>query len=389
MIKIFKNLAGRLMALIIDLLTNRILYVFIVVSVVSLLSLFVGNKNEVAPKYLNNPDEAIVQASDYFKIHPQDLKEAAIFDVGLYVESIYSLDLANLSFKARGDVWYTWTEEPLIDGKMESKDTIGVFGFNLIEDSSSSQAKPLSKPFIEDGHYWDYTSFDAKFNANKINLRNFPFDKQKLQIIVTDIFHETDDLILYPVQFRLPSKAFNILGYKLDGITLENTVRVFSSNYFDDSNVNWQDRISFGEHSQSAASTQSQLIFSIDVSRAIFASIFQYIAPLLIVCILGTTVSFLDADDSEIKLGAPPAAILSLIFLQDSFMDALPRTSYLTCMDLLFLIAYLACFLTFINSLLERLDRNYFRYAFLFKRLGILVVLASPFAIKTWLEFNA
>lgn len=365
--------------------SKSFIYLFIGFFLAGALSFFIGNKDTF--RYLNNPDEQIIQSTDYFKVHPQDKQKAAVFDLGLYVDSIYNLDLASLSFNARGWLWYTWTKLPLIEGKISSRENIGVFDFNLLEEASSSQAKSISNPYFEDGRYWSETSFDAKFSANKINLRNFPFDKQKLQIIVTGNVHETDELVFNPIQFRIPSKAFNILGFKLDGITIEDTVRIYSSNFFDALDVNWKDRISSKGHSQSAAATQSQSIFSINISRDARTSLIKYVAPLLIVCLLGSLVSFLSPELSVSKLSAPPAAILSLIFLQNSFMVALPRTSYLTCMDLLFSLSYLICFLAFVNSLLERLDQHYLSYKFILERSGILIILISPFIVRCWLAF--
>ncbi len=282
---------GNLKLLTVRMLTKFIIYLLIGVFLVGIFSFFIGSDN--ATKYLNNPDEQVIQSSKYFKIHPQDKKKAALFNMGLYVDSIYNLDLANLSFNARGWLWYTWNKVPLIEGKVESKENIGVFDFNLNEESSSSQIKSINKPYFEDGEYWSETSFDAKFAANKLNFKNFPFDRQELQIVITSNIHETDQLIFNPIQFRLPSKAFNITGYRLDGITIADTVRVYSSNFFNASEVNWRNHISSMGHSQNTATTQSQPIYSIYISRDIFSSLLKYVFPLLIVSILGTLVSLL------------------------------------------------------------------------------------------------
>jgi hypothetical protein len=378
---------GNFKLLTVETLAKFIIYLSIGVFLVGVFAFFLGG--DTASKYLDNPDEQVIQSSEYFNVNPQDKKTAALFDLGLYVDSIYNLDLANLSFNARGWLWYTWNKAPLIEGKEESKENIGIFDFNINEESRSSQVKLIRDPYFEDGEYWSETAFDAKFAANKLNLRNFPFDRQELQIIVTSNIHTTDELILNPTQFRLPSKAFNITGYRLDGITMTDTVRIYSSNFSDASEVNWRNRMPSVRHSQSAATTQSQPIYSIYISRDIFSSFMKYVFALLIVSLLATFVSLLSRELSVTKLSAPPAAILSLILLQNSFVLAVPRTPYLTLMDLLFLMAFLACFLSFLNSLLECLDRNYARYKFLFERLGIVVILISPFVVKTWLELNA
>ena len=63
--------------------------------------------------------------------------------------------------------------------------------------------------------------------------------------------------------------------------------------------------------------------------------------PLAIVSFLAVSVVRLGMRYWEVKLSAPPAAILSLIFLQNTFQQDLHRVSYMTCMDLMFLIGYL------------------------------------------------
>ena len=63
--------------------------------------------------------------------------------------------------------------------------------------------------------------------------------------------------------------------------------------------------------------------------------------PMAIVSFLAVSVVRLGMRYWEVKLSAPPASTLSLIFLQNTFQQDLHRVSYMTCMDLMFLIGYL------------------------------------------------
>lgn len=100
--------------------------------------------------------------------------------------------------------------------------------------------------------------------------------------------------------------------------------------------------------------------------------------PLAIVSFLAVSVVHLGVRYWEVKLNAPPAAILSLIVLQNTFQQDLPRVSYMTWMDLMFLIGYLVCLLSFANGLLSCLFSDLVRYRGLYGKLSCAVLALSP-----------
>ena len=97
----------------------------------------------------------------------------------------------------------------------------------------------------------------------------------------------------------------------------------------------------------------SQATFKIFISRNPLTSLLEFVMPLAIVSFLAVSVVRLDLLYWEVKLTAPPAAIHSLIFLQNTYQQDLPRVSYITCMDLMFLNGYLVCLLSFADGLLS------------------------------------
>lgn len=332
--------------------------------------------------YINNPNEQVVPAKEFFQVFPDKKKSASVVDLGLYIDSIYDLNLSKLTFKARGWLWYNWTKTPMIEGKIDPGQ-MGRFDLNFLDEIDVNQEISSQYPVLDHGatgeaSYWNETSFDAKLAAPEINLRNYPFDHQKLSILVTNPVHETGELIYKIQQFRLPPRVFNISGYKLDGISYDDEIRIYTSNFADSSDVSWRD---------DSATTQSQAAFNIFISRNPLTSLLEYVMPLTIVSLLAVSVVRLGVRYWEVKLTAPPAAILSLIFLQNTYQQDLPRVSYMTCMDLMFLIGYLVCLLSFADGMISCLLSDSERYRGLYGKLAFATLAISPLIIKGWMVF--
>ena len=346
-----------------------------------LLVIFLGAYQRSDEAYIENPNEQVIPTSSFIKAFPEIKKTAAFVDLGLYLDSVYDLDMSKLTFKARGWLWYNWTKTPLVEGKFDPGQ-MGFFNFNYLDQKDtvqqiSSKVNVINADKTGKAGYWNETAFDVKLSAPSINLRKYPFDRQRLSILVTDPVHETGDLIYRVQQFRLPPNLFNITCYRLNGISYADQVRIYASNFYDSSKASLED---------GSADSQSQAEFNIYISRNALTSLLEYILPIAVVCFLAVSVVGLGLNYWEVKITSPPAAILSLIFLQNTFGQNLPRVSYVTCMDLLFLIAYLVCMLSFIDALLSCLDGNSGQYRGIFGKLAYASLALSPLMIKLWLS---
>jgi len=344
--------------------------------------ILVGAVNRDGQGYTNNPNEQVIPAKEFFQVFPDKKESASVVDLGLYIDSLYDLNLSKLTFKARGWLWYNWSKMPMIEGKVDPGQ-MGRFDLNFLDEIDVNQEISSQRPVLDHGatgenSYWNETSFDAKLAAPSINLRNYPFDRQQLSILVTNPVHETGELVYKIQQFRLPPRVFNISGYKLDGISYADEIRIYTSNFADSSEVSWRD---------DSATTQSQAAFNVFISRNPLTSLLEYVMPLAIVSLLAVSVVRLGVRYWEVKLTAPPAAILSLIFLQNTYQQDLPRVSYITCMDLMFLIGYLVCLLSFADGMISCLLSDSERYRGLYGKLACATLALSPLIIKGWMSF--
>jgi hypothetical protein len=347
------------------------------------LVVLLSHKNHnVRQLYTSNPSEQILTAADYYKVFPRDEKSASKVDLGLYIDSLYNFDLKAMSFKARGWLWYNWTVAPMLDGKVDPGQ-MGLFDFNFLDESSVNQVVSSKQPVenISDSgskSFWNETSFDAKLSAPTLDLRNFPFDKQKLKIQISNPVHFAGELTYLVQQFRLPPSSFNIPAYRLDGISFADQIRVYTSNFFDKSSVSLRD---------GSDVAQSQATFFVSISRNPLTSLLEYVFPVTLVTFMALALVRLGKDYWHVKVQAPPAAMLSLVFLQNSFKQGLPQLAYLTCMDLIFLLAYLICMLSFVDGFHLGLVSHAGSYRGIYGKLAVGTFALSPLFVKTWLVF--
>ena len=100
-----------------------------------LLVIFSGVYQRSNKAYIDNPNEQVIPASSFIKAFPEIKKTAAFVDLGLYLDSVYDLDMSKLTFKARGWLWYNWSKTPLVEGKFDPGQ-MGSFNFNYLDQSN-------------------------------------------------------------------------------------------------------------------------------------------------------------------------------------------------------------------------------------------------------------
>ena len=77
------------------------------------------------------------------------------------------------------------------------------------------------------------------------------------------------------------------------------------------------------------------------------ASFVKWIVPIIIVMMIVLIAPNLDVGLGDARLAIPPTALLTLIFMQQSYRDSLPTTSYLTFLDELYTHSYFVAMIVF------------------------------------------
>jgi hypothetical protein len=103
----------------------------------------------------------------------------------------------------------------------------------------------------------------------------------------------------------------------------------------------------------------NQVVFETSYKPSVNAALLTLFLPLLIVMTLVLFSPMLSASLWDIRLGVPPTALLTLIFLQQIHKDKLPELPYITYLDMIYNICYFIILILFVLFLWgsNRLDR--------------------------------
>jgi len=264
-------------------------------------------------------------------------------DTGMHIENIYQLNLKDKSFWADGWYWFKWRPEIQKAIEAEKIPLNQVLEFtNQIEATNMVIDPDTTEPVkLEDGRLYQLFRFSGHFFVNDLNLSGFPFFDMNLPITMET---RPDALSCYeggpPCASLLPeSNVANTLigqfadvnGYDMVGSSVKPFLHQYST--------------TFGIGNPSAFPSIDYGI----VYKTNFLSAFsQYILPLLVVIGIVIASPSLPGSLGDVRLAIPTTALLTLIFLQQSYRADLPSLSYTTFLDLLYIYAYLVSILFFL-----------------------------------------
>jgi hypothetical protein len=264
-------------------------------------------------------------------------------DTGMHIENIYQLNLKDKTFWADGWYWFKWRPEIQKAIEAEKIPLTNVLEFtNQIEATNMVIDPDTTEPVkLEDGRLYQLFRFSGHFFVNDLKLSGFPFFDMNLPITMET---RPDSLSCYeggpPCASLVPeSNVANTLigqfadinGYDMVGSLVKPFLHQYST--------------TFGIGNPSAfPSIDYGIVFKTN-----FLSAFgQYILPLLVVIGIVIASPSLPGSLGDVRLAIPTTALLTLIFLQQSYRADLPPLSYTTFLDLLYIYAYLVSILFFL-----------------------------------------
>jgi len=253
-------------------------------------------------------------------------------NTGVYIEKLYSLDLARNSFRARGYVWSKWTRDLLGWNKKPwpKQDPLdGVYMNTLNKHDSTLDGEDYT---FRSDHGWKYVyrQFDAEFESD-FNFRKYPFDKQRL---ILHFFQDGDAAVLRNYidrDSKLDGRADSFKEYNVSKVSFSDMVYEYPTRFgFTD-----YDKHETQNYSVSAVKA------IIDLNRSTLSGFWKEILPptLASMLLLVNTISPWKGWE-ESKAAIPPAVLLSLIFLHQGYQSRLPTLDYLTFMDVFYVLLY-------------------------------------------------
>jgi hypothetical protein len=194
---------------------------------------------------------------------------------------------------------------------------------------------------LDDGRFYQLFRFSGHFYMNDLMLAGFPFYDMNLPIILET---RPDALSCYeggpPCVSLVPEDTTSesligqfadINGYNKAGTIVEPFTHQYNTNF------------GIGKPSAFPA-----IDFGIVYKTNFFSAFGQYILPLLVVIGIVIASPSLPGSLGDVRLAIPTTALLTLIFLQQTYRADLPALSYTTLLDLLYIYAYLISFAFFL-----------------------------------------
>ena len=315
----------------------------IFLALILIVGLFV-HFDTLEPKEMQHSDQ-LLPRTDNAKISDTTIQ------IGTYIDNIYNLSATTKGFDVDGWVWVKWSQkaQEYFENRKLTPDKWLNF-VNQVNDWDFKLDQLYVKPVkLKDGRYYQGYKFSGHFYVNEINFRRFPFQTIKLPVIFeladfaeidakvdTSELDNINELQLIPDESSSNVGSFiSISGYKTIEFKIISEVHKYGTNF------------GLGESDLKNIKT-NQIIFETSYKPSVNAALLTLFLPLLIVMTLVLFSPMLSAALWEVRLGIPPMAFLTLIFLQQIHKDKLPGLPYITYMDIIYNICYFIILILFI-----------------------------------------
>jgi len=266
-----------------------------------------------------------------------------IIDVGLHIESLHRLNHQDQTFGFTGTLWHQWSNKLLgWDGGDLGNPAENWF-FNSVDTYDFYEA--TGEPYQSNGKYSVTLTIDGRLKSN-LDYRLYPFDSQQL-VVEMELGSDAYEILISAKDAPTVYKNFNrITDYEVQKITTENLVKIHPTDY------------GVPDYLVGETFANGYVRTTIALKRIYLNSFFDYILPLLTVTALLLVNASRLSTDKGVKLSLPPAALLSIIFIQQFTDQQIPNLSYLTFLDYLYLFAYTLVFVCFFEAAIFRYEND-------------------------------
>ena len=268
-------------------------------------------------------------------IEGQQSPETAI-EVGLLIDNVYAFEADKKTFDADGWIWLKWSQA--LHRKMlqvgVSPDELFQF-FNQVDDWDATLTPGSDAPIpMADGRLYQKFRFSGHFYVNELDFRLYPFQTLKLPLVVelTDEKLKGEGPALGVTLDKVHSGLGDYVdlgGYQTRGHEFKACLHEYKT--------------SFGEPAATSGPRRlPQARMEIAYQKAPTAMWLKVLLPLITVMVLALFAPDISASGWDVRLGIPPMAILTLMFLQQTYQTWMPELPYITFLDTVYNLCYLA-----------------------------------------------
>lgn len=257
--------------------------------------------------------------------------EALIVYTGIFVEKVYELSLVSRTFSADGYVWLEWpaaVQNHMQEAGLSPADLIRISNRIEIWDSTFEPVTVEPRK-LSAGRYYQRYRFSSRFYDDEIHFHRDPFDEVNLPIIIEVAPPSMSDkytaVVLLPHHHAngFMGQAGTLSGYQLQTSTFEPYLHHYPSRF-----GSW--------YTPTFSQVRLEMIYQADY----WSAFLNWVFPLLIIMAVVMLAPSVAGSLGDVRVAIPSTALLTLIFLQQSYHTELPPLPYLTFLDELFAASY-------------------------------------------------
>ena len=233
-------------------------------------------------------------------------------DVSMYILNLGKFDISTGSFTA--DFYLS----------MKCKDECSPEKFEFMNGRATSTDKIIDKPNEK------FYRIHANLNS-PVNLKKFPFDTQKMEIILEDKENTVEDLHYNPVISESGiDESIVFTGWNIDSWSAEKKEHFYPI---------------YNE-------TYSQYVFTINISKIALNSFIKTILPIIFIVLIVLFSFIIDPDKITQRLTMAGSSLIASVMFHVSLTNQIPSTGYLTFADKFMILTYFILLVTFIINII-------------------------------------
>lgn len=247
--------------------------------------------------------------------------------LGVYITSVYDLNMAEASFKADFWMWFNYS-----DTTMGYENTTEVM-------NSKNHEFSLTDAEVVDGINWATTKVKAELKQNW-DVKNFPFEHQNLDIIIEDANNDSELLVFVADTLNSKyNKNIQLDGWMIDSFSIKSSTTVYETSY--------------GNPTLSGNSEYSRIVASFRLSRDSVGLFLKLFTGVYVAFIISMLVFFIDPIFVDPRFGLSVGALFAAVgnkYIVDSIM---PETTDFTLVDKIHSVTFMFIFLSVLISVLS------------------------------------